>query len=82
MLPTPRTNLQFRSREDVTDSFELGFTEEAFQNPNIRMQDAMCVGEYLVRIIVYSDNSDPEEKRFVIRVPKDWDNLEMNQTES
>lgn len=53
------------------------FTKEAFNTPQIRAQDALCDGEYLVKIMVYSDNAQPVEKRFVISVHADWDRLTM-----
>lgn len=55
------------------------FTEQVFANPNFRMQDAMCLGEYLVRIIVYSDNAQPVEKKFVISVVSEWNKLNMRE---
>jgi len=52
-------------------------TEDAFANPKFRMQDAMCLGKYRVKVTVFSDNADPKEQRFVIHVPKKWNELSM-----
>ncbi|GEM_PF-1868977 len=74
------------SRKGLVIPFEGGcdknvrawiFTKEAFMNPKIRMQDAMCLGEYKVKITIFSDNTKPKEERFVIHVPEKWDALSM-----
>jgi hypothetical protein len=46
-------------------------------NPNLRLQDAFCTGDFKVRIAVSSSNSDPISKDFILQVADNWENLRI-----
>jgi len=53
-------------------------TRDAFNEPNFRLQDAMCRGDYRCTLTIFSDNSYPVSKDILIQVAADWEDLNMN----
>ena len=52
-------------------------TAEAIRNPNFRLQDGFCIGQFRIKITIYSDNAEPTSKVFVLDVNSNWQQLEM-----
>jgi hypothetical protein len=52
-------------------------TSEAIRYPETRLQDGFCMGEFKVRITIYSENSTPSSKEFVISVGSSYTDLTM-----
>jgi nitrate reductase NapE component len=78
-LPDRRCALQpgdtiVRAWADTYDMISLA-------NPNLRLQDAFCTGDFEVRITISSSNSDPIFEDFIVQVTDNWENLKLRKAQ-
>ena len=52
-------------------------TREAFNNPRIRAQDSLCLGEYKLVLNVHSDNSYSVTREVILNITRNWDEFNM-----
>ncbi len=45
--------------------------------PKHRPQDGFCIGDFKIRVTVYSENAEPASKDFILKIKGKWDELSM-----
>jgi hypothetical protein len=48
--------------------------------PNMRLQDAFCVGDFTVKVTVFSESSASVSEMFILKVSDNWQALTMTRT--
>jgi len=52
-------------------------TREALENPNIRAQDALCLGRFKLKLSVFADDAQPSSCELALNVSTNWQDFNM-----